>query len=62
MSDNFFFQRGKLLFDEKDQNCILTETQRSKTLEHSIFERSKSVLIFENKISQKTEKTEENES
>lgn len=61
MCDGFSSSRGKILFDSEDICCKIFSSQRSKTAEHNIYERSKSYYGRENEKSQKLKKIEENQ-
>lgn len=62
MNDFFTFTRGRILFDAEDIYGIFFSEARSKTAEHNIYERSKLNPGSENKNSQKSTKTSENQS
>ena len=61
MNGTFFFERGKFLFDSGETDPF-SSAERSKSEEHSAFERSKSLFLEENENSQKLKKNEENQS
>lgn len=61
MYSGFSFERGKYLFEEEETDFVSVGA-RSKSAEHSAFERSKSDFSDKIEISQKSEKIEENES
>lgn len=61
MNDGFFFERGRPLFDFGETDPFLS-AGRSKSVEHSSAERSKSSFSEEFESFQKLKKIEENES
>lgn len=60
MNDSFFFERGKFLFESGETDPFFF-AERSKSEEHSSFERSKNLFSEENENSQKLKKNEENQ-
>lgn len=60
MCDGFMHPRGKILFDGEDVCGKIFSSQRSKTAEHNVYERSKSYSSEEKENPQKSKKTEEN--
>lgn len=62
MSDGFFFERGRLLFDLNGTYDPMMSGERSKSAEHSADERSKNIYGIDFENSQNLKKNSENES
>lgn len=60
MYDIFSFSRGRLFLEDTDLYAKFFSEARSKTAEHSIYDRSVKALGDENKNPRKLTKTEEN--
>lgn len=59
MNDAFWFERGKVLFNQSETGDPLSAGERSKSDEHSVWERSKNVSDINFEKAQKLKENEE---